>query len=69
MTVVEFPGTTTVHEPAEKLLEKAKDWGLHDALVLGQADGQFMFGGNMGDSAEILWLLELAKKQILDNVR
>lgn len=65
--VLPFTGITTVREPAEAVLEKAKGWGLDDVLLIGRdGDGHLAIGGNFSDSAEIYWLLAQASRFILE---
>ncbi len=65
--VVSIGGVTTVSEPANALLEKAKLWELDDVLIIGfDAEGKLAFGGNMSSNPEILWLLVQAQKWLMD---
>lgn len=64
--VVQFPGHTTQPDLAEKILGAAIDARLDKCIVIGrERDGGFWFSGNFSDSYEILYLLELAKKELL----
>ena len=68
--VTRFPGITNVHEPADTMLEKAKDWNCEDVVVCGvREDGQFIWGGNTSDAERISWLLTVGHKALMDNVR
>jgi len=53
-------------EPPAELLEKAKEWGLKAAIVIGfDADGAFCWGGSIGDLASINILADLLKQTVL----
>lgn len=64
--VVKMTGlVTTVEEPPEQMLEKAKDWGAARVLVIAETEsGELMWGGSFGDAAGINWLLDLAKTDL-----
>ena len=71
MTVENFTGTTTAHEPAEQLLEKAKTWGCEDVIIIGIGeDGRLKTGGNTSDGERIVAaavvLLLLQRKNFLE---
>lgn len=66
MTVVPFTGITTVDEPANQILEKAKDWDLDRCLVVGtDQEGKLVFGGNESDLGTMLLILERAKHYLM----
>lgn len=57
---------TTVDEPPEQMLEKAKAWGMKRCVVLGEdADGKLVWGASFSDAETINWLLDLAKYDII----
>ena len=65
--VIEFAGLTRLDIPAERILTKALEADLSHALVLGwDDDGDFYFAGSYGGGPETLWLLELAKKRLME---
>lgn len=60
--VVEFTGLTTLDTPPERILSKAQNADLKDAIVVGRdKDGELYFQSSVADGAEINWLLDLAK--------
>lgn len=66
--ILKYEGLTTLSEPAESVLEKAKGWGMDRCVIIGyRQDGSLAFGGNHAEAPEILMLLELAKKWLLEN--
>jgi lipid-binding SYLF domain-containing protein len=67
--VVELDVATSLDVPVERILRKAADADLDSAVVIGyDQDGGFYFGCSVADGAETLWLLELAKKRLLEMV-
>ena len=66
--IIKFSGLTSLPEPPKTLLQKAKKWGMKKCIVIGtDAEGKTIFGGSFSDAAEIVLLLELAKKFVLEN--
>jgi hypothetical protein len=66
--VVPFPGSTTLPVPARQTLESAIDADLDEVLVIGWQGNDLYFAGNTSDTREILWLLEKAKKWLLEQI-
>lgn len=67
--VVEFGGVTKLDIPVDRILAKAADAGLTDAVVIGYgADGEFYFASSLADGGDVLWLLELAKRRLFEAV-
>lgn len=65
--VVEFQGITKLDIPAERVLQRAMDAGLTEAVAIGlDPSGQFWFASSKADGGDVLWLLEIAKKRLLD---
>jgi hypothetical protein len=53
--------------PVQAILEQAQSAGLEDVVVIGWVDGVGCYlGTSSGHAPEIIFLLELAKKQVLD---
>lgn len=53
--------------PPQRVLTAALGSGLTDAVVIGwDADGEFYFASSVTDGPEVLWLLEFAKRRLLD---
>lgn len=66
--VVEFDGITKLDIPADRILAKAAKVGLTDVIVMGyDGDGEFRFFGSSASGPETLWLLELAKRKLLEH--
>lgn len=58
---------TTNSVPVDDVLVGGRAAGLKSVLVIGEnADGALYLASSSGDRPEILWLLELAKHQLLD---
>ncbi len=65
--VIEPSFITKLDIPAERVLRKAQGSDLTTAVVIGwEADGDFYFASSAADGAEVLWLLEVAKKKLLE---
>lgn len=65
--ILPFTGTTTVDQPPETVLERAKGWGMERCVILGyRPDGSVAFGGSFSDTGDILLLLELARQFVID---
>lgn len=68
--ILEFTGLTSIKEPVDIVLEKAKLWGMDRCIILGFGEGaELIFGGSFSESGEILLLLELGKMEVLSNGR
>lgn len=64
--ILEFTGITKADIPPERILTKALSKGLTDCIVIGRTkDGDLYFAGSMADGGDALWLMELAKKDLL----
>lgn len=65
--VVEFDGITTLDIPPARVLSKAVDAALQSCVVIGyREDGSFYFASSVADGGEVLWLMEVAKKRLLE---
>lgn len=59
--VVIFPGMTTVPDTPENILEKAKDWGMRECLVIGfDQEDNLTIGGSTCDTRDLVFLLTRA---------
>lgn len=66
--IVEFTGETFVDISPDKILENNKG-EMDICLVIGKnKDGSFHFAGSTSDTLTIIWLLECAKKFIMDEI-
>ena len=64
--VVNFPGITTLDMDPERILEGARKANLSDIVILGYDQaGDEWFASSVADGAEVLWLLERLKLQLL----
>ena len=64
--VIVFNGVTRLPIPPNDVLDRALRT-LESVVLLGfDEDGDFFFAASHPDSGDILWLLELAKKKLLD---
>jgi len=64
--VIDLPVITTLDIPSDRLLEKAIG-KVDDVLILGwDEDGELYFASSKGDGGHCLWLMELAKKKLLE---
>ena len=60
-------GVTRLDIPPERVLDGAKDKCPDGVVVLGfDADGDFYFASSIADGGTVIWLLELAKKKLLE---
>lgn len=66
--VLKFKGITTVDEPIDNILDKAKSWGMIKCVVIGlDENGALKFGGSLSDAGEIMIMLEAAKLDLIKN--
>ena len=64
--VVEFVGETLLPIPPNSMLDNAPR-DMTDLVIIGwNADGEMYLALSMPDMPEALWMLEVAKKAILD---
>ena len=64
--VVDFPGITTIDLEPERIIEKAREAKLTDVVILGyDTDGNEWFASSITDGAEVVWLIERLKLELL----
>ena len=64
--VIDLPVITTLDLPSDKLLEKAIG-NVDDVLIIGyDKAGELYFASSRADGGSVLWLMELAKKRLLE---
>lgn len=64
--VVILPVITTLDLDAERVLDGAVNAKLQSCLVIGyDPDGEFYFASTMVDRGSMLWLMEVAKKELM----
>lgn len=65
--ILHFTGDTTLDIAAERVLDGAMREKLSDVVVIGYTESdEFYFASSMGDVRDVLWLLEQAKKRLLE---
>lgn len=65
--VVDLNVVTSLPVPSEKLLAKALENGVTNVVILGyDPAGDFYFASSDADGGDVLWLLEIAKKRLLE---
>lgn len=65
--VVPLNCITTLDNPPEKILSAAIDHDLETVLVIGRTkDGDLYFAGSSADGGDALWMMELAKKALME---
>lgn len=63
--VIQFRGVTKLDLDADILLENNKGAFKHLLLLGYNEDNEFIFGSTMANGGDVLWLLEVAKIQLL----
>lgn len=74
MTVTEVPSNvvtlqtpTRLDIPVERIIAATVEANLSEVVVIGfDADGEFYFGSSKADGGDVLWLLALAKKRLME---
>ena len=62
-----FPVVTYLDHDPNVMLELAKNGDLKEVVILGfDKAGDFFFSASKSGGPDVLWLLELAKKQLLE---
>ena len=65
--VIEPSFITKLDIPTERVLRKAQDEGLGTVIVVGWDEGgELYFASSAADGGDTLWLLEMAKKKLLE---
>lgn len=65
--VVDFDGVTRLDIPVPRILAKAAGAGLSDVVVIGfKEDGGFYFASSQASGPEVNWMLDVAKRRLLD---
>lgn len=64
--ILDFTGITTLDLDPDRVLAQATG-KLQGVVVLGfDKDGDFHFASSYADGGDVLWLLEVAKKKLLE---
>lgn len=65
--VLIFDGVSKLDLPAERILQAAIDAKIDTAVVIGwDKDGELYFASTKADGGDVIWLMELAKKKLLE---
>jgi hypothetical protein len=65
--VISLGGVTRLDIPTDRVLEAAKSHCSEGVIVIGwDDDGSLYFASSMADGGEVLWLLEMCKKRLLE---
>lgn len=64
--VLNYDGITKLNLDPNRILESALKLNLTSSVVIGWENGEFYFASSLADGGEVLWLLELAKKKLLE---
>jgi hypothetical protein len=65
--VVNLDVVTCIDVPVDRVIDGAKEAGLDVAVVVGyHKNGDLYFASSLTDGGDVLWLLEIAKKQLLE---
>lgn len=64
--VIPLGNITTLDIPVDTVLEQAKE-NMASVLLIGfDNDGELYFASTMADGGEVMWLIEMAKKRLLE---
>lgn len=64
--ILRFPRPANADIPPEQVLLDSISRNLTDCIVIGRTkEGDLFFAGSMADGGDALWLMELAKKDLL----
>jgi hypothetical protein len=65
--IIKYPGITRHDLDAQTVLEEACKLKFQDVLIIGyDEEGDFIFQSSKADGGLCLWLLEYAKRKLLD---
>lgn len=65
--VIEWTGITRLDLPAERILQGALAADLKSVVIIGwDSEDDFVFAASLADGGDVLWLLEMAKKKLLE---
>ena len=69
MTVVDLPCLTRLKTPPTKVLATAAGAKLSEVIVIGRdQDGDLYFNSSSADGGDVLWLMEIAKRELMAGV-
>lgn len=65
--VIILPVVTKLDIPAERVVNSAVEAKLKDVVVIGfDGEGALYFASSYADGGDVLWMMELAKKALLE---
>jgi len=65
--IITFDGVTRLDIPASRVLEQALEAEIETAVIVGwDKDGEFYFASSVAGGADVVWLMEKAKKRLLE---
>ena len=65
--VINLEQITRLDLPPERVIDNAPVEELESAVLLGwKKDGEFYFASSIANGPDVLWLMELAKKKLLE---
>lgn len=65
--IIDLPVTTTLDLPPEKIITRAEQESFENVIIIGWLDdGSFYFSSSAADGGDVLYLLELAKKKLME---
>ena len=64
--VVNLPGPTRIDSPPEKILNAAQKQNLKSVVIIGWTEDDWYFASSIAAGPEVLWLLELARKKLME---
>lgn len=65
--VLRYTGVSRLDTPAENVISDVTEHGMESVVVAGyDKEGVFQFWSSQADGADVLWLLALAQKKLLD---
>lgn len=65
--IIPLGNITSLDLPTERVLDQAKGHCSDGVVILGfDDDGDFYFASSIADGGSVIWLLELAKKRLLE---
>lgn len=65
--IVKYPGITKLDLPPERILSAALERELTEVVVVGfDKEGEYYFSSSVADGGSVIWLLEMAKKKLLE---
>ncbi len=66
--IVELDVQTRLPVPSDKLLRKALEANVSNVVIIGyDPDGDLYFSASDAECGSILWLIEMAKKTLIDS--